>query len=924
VTPERFQRIESIFHRVVDLDPAEQTAQLRAACDGDDTLEGDVRRLLRHDPGEGRRVAETIEAVKSLPPVDERFDGRRLGPYRVVRELGRGGMGVVFEAARDDDAFQKRVALKVATTAAYSPDFVARFRQERQVLARLEHPHIARLLDGGTTDDGIPFFAMEFVQGEPIRRYVETHRLPVDERIALFLQVCDAVEYAHQNLVVHRDLKPANILVADGSVKLLDFGVAKLLDAGLDAGHTATAAPVTPAYCSPEQWRGEAVTTRADVYALGLVLYELLTGERARSGDSAALLAAPPEVRDAVPLPSGRARQRGDRALSRRLQGDLDAIVQTATQPDVARRYRSAAALADDLRLHLEGRPIHARLDSRWYVVARFARRHWLPLAASALFVATLVSGILATSYQARRAERRFQQVREIANALMLDVHGAIRDLPASTKAQEVVVRTALAYLDDLATEAGNDVALQTEIAEGYLKVGLLAYSFRQPSLNRPEEARSSYRKAEAILDRLAAQAPSDPRAAAARTRLHLQVGELLNETGQSEASFASLERAIATAEAALARTPEDSELLTALLDAHTAIITAFDVRPSVNRYVPRYVSVAEQLARRQPDTANSTIDLGVAYSQAGRQAAAIDRYDEATRYFRRNVDLQSTIVARDPENARARRNLMLAWSNLAEVALGPLGPYSSSGAGGPPVALDAKKRQEAREAWERVVEQARWLYERDPGNDSVVFDYAMSLGRQAPSFPPGDAAAVASLERSLAFLERLEPANPSRTLGFILEFRGSLAERFRQAGQIGRAEDEWRRVDAIVEKALTVNPDHYLPRRYVIPILVNRALTLAEAGNRAGAVAAARRAERLADEVAARESQYQRAAGWPPRVQGWLAEFHERMGDPAAAERAQSRSVALWRAVAARDTLPDDLLQEARTAVAAGTAARR
>jgi eukaryotic-like serine/threonine-protein kinase len=921
VTPERFQRIEAIFDLVADVDPAEQPARLREACNGDATLVTEVERLLRHDRSDGRRVAEAIEAVSAVPPAEEpRFDGRRLGPYRVIRELGRGGMGVVFEAARDDDEFEKRVALKVATTAAYSDDFLSRFRQERQVLARLEHPHIARLLDGGTTDDGLPFFVMEFVQGEPIQRYAEARRLPVEKRLELFLQVCDAVEYAHQNLVIHRDLKPRNILVAEGSVKLLDFGVAKLLDTGLDAGHTATTAPVTPAYCSPEQWRGEAVTTRADVYALGLVLYELLTGERARPGDNASLLAMTAAARDAVPLPSVRARQHGQRALSRRLQGDLDAIVQTATQPDASRRYRSAAAIGDDLRLHLDGRPIHARLDSRWYVMARFAQRHWLPLSATALFVVTLITAILATSYQARRAERRFQQVREIANALMLDVHQAIRDLPASTKAQEVVVRTALRYLDDLAAEAGNDAALQTEIAEGYLKVGLLAYSFRQPSLNRPDDARSSYRKAEAILARLEAQVPGDPRVATARTRLHLQIGELLNETGQSDAGFASLERAIATAEAALARQPDDAGLLTALLDSHTAIITAFEVRPSVSRYLPRYLSVAEQLARRQPDTPNSAIDLGVAYSQAGRQAAAVDRYDEAARYFRRNIELQTAVVAREPDNARARRNLMIAWSNLADVALGPLGAYGSGGAGGPAAPLDAAQRREARKAWEEVVEQARWLYERDPANESVVFDYAMSLGRQAPSFPPGDTAAVDSLQRSLALLERLEPANPSRTLGFIIEFRGSLAERFRQSGQIQRAEDEWRRVDAIMEKALAVNPDHYLPRRYVIPILANRALALAEAGDRAGAAAAAARAERLADEVSAREKQYQRAAGWPPRVQGWLAGVHERMGDPAAAERARTRSVELWRAVAERATLPEDLRDEARKAVAVAT----
>jgi tetratricopeptide (TPR) repeat protein len=364
--------------------------------------------------------------------------------------------------------------------------------------------------------------------------------------------------------------------------------------------------------------------------------------------------------------------------------------------------------------------------------------------------------------------------------------------------------------------------------------------------------------------------------------------------------------------------------LLAALADAQAAIITRFDVRQETTRHVPRYLAVAEQLAKQRPDTPESTTDLGVAYSQAGRLAASLDRYDEATRYFRRNIELQSALVERDPNNMTSRRNLMLAWSNLADVALGPLGSYSASGAGGPAATLDESRRKEARRAWERVVEQAQWRYERDSGNDSVAFDYAMSLGRQAPSFAPGDPGAVASLERSLALLERFAQVNPARTQGFVIEFRGSLAERFRQAGQMARAEEEWNRIDAIVEKALSVEPDNYLPRRYHIPILINRALARAQAGDRAGATASARHAERLAEEVAAREKQYQRAPGWPPRVQAWLADVYTRLGDPAAADKARTASVELWRAVAARDTLPDDLVQEARAAVAAGSAATR
>ncbi|MBL8174384.1 MAG: serine/threonine protein kinase, partial [Bryobacterales bacterium] len=237
MTPARWRRIEELFDLVADLPAAGQSARLREECGGDTELFDEVTRLLHGDRQGTAKVAGAIQSLALIPPPAEpSFEGRRMGPYRIVREVGRGGMGVVFEAERDDDQYQKRVALKVAVKAAYSADFLDRFRNERQILAQLEHPHIARLLDGGTTEGGIPFFAMEFVEGVPIDRYAEDERLSVNARLRLFLQVCGAVEYAHQNLVIHRDLKPGNILVAGGLARLLDFGIAKL--AVGDQAHT--------------------------------------------------------------------------------------------------------------------------------------------------------------------------------------------------------------------------------------------------------------------------------------------------------------------------------------------------------------------------------------------------------------------------------------------------------------------------------------------------------------------------------------------------------------------------------------------------------------------------------------------------------------------------------------------------------------
>lgn len=916
---DRWRRIELLFDLAADLSPDDQSALLARECGEDADLLREVNSLLARDRSRKPWIAQLVEDLASIPPPEEPdLTGRRIGAYRLVREIGRGGQGVVFEATRDDDQFHQRVALKLATRAAYSNDFLARFRHERQILAQLQHPHIARLLDGGTADDGTPFFAMEYVEGVPIHVYAGSRQLPVEDRLRLFLQVCDAVEYAHQNLVIHRDLKPSNILVADGTVRLLDFGIAKLIDAA-EASQTQTGlAPVTPDYCSPEQVRGLAVTTRTDVYSLGLVLFELLTGERAQQADTTSPLTLDRSICEgAVEEPSARAQAKGDRKLARRLRGDLDTIVLTAAHKDAARRYGSVVALAEDVRRHLEAQPIRARQDSRWYRAVRFGRRHWKPLATSLLLLITLVAGIVSTTYQARRAERRFQQVRSLANALIVDVHGAIIDLPGSTKARELVVQTAVEYLDGLAAEAGGDRALRLELARGYRDVALLAYSMTRPSLGRAEQARAYYSRAQAILDPLLGTDPNDPGVAAGAAALQTQIGDFLGDTGSTAEGVQALERAIAVAEAALQQHPGDIMLLEALREAHSVLLASFASNPVVRARLPRLLEVAEECARRRPDAAESLAQLGVAYAQAGKMASEDGAEEVALQYLRRNADLQTQVVSMSPENATARRNLMLAWSHLADLALGPLGSASVTGSGGPAVHLDPARRRQALEAWSKAVEQAEWLFTRDPGNETVIFDYAICLGRQAPAFPPGDPRPLVTLGKSVALLEQLAPTNAGATTRFLVEFRGSLAERYRQAGQFDAAQAQWAAVDALLRQSLQAEPDGYYIRRLVIPIFQNWAMALRANGDGRGARALALRTLQLAEEVGAREAQYARAPGWPARVHTWLAELHASMGEPEAAARARARGREMWAAIAVRPDLPPDLLDEARRVLA-------
>jgi tetratricopeptide (TPR) repeat protein/predicted Ser/Thr protein kinase len=404
----RWDEADRLFDQALDVPPAERARWLDQACGGNAALRAQVEALLRADASAERFLE--LDAMRCAEPLlnGPEAEGLRIGPYRVVRELGRGGMGVVYLAERSDGQFQQRVALKLIKRGMDSDEIHRRFLAERQILAQLNHPHIARLLDGGVTGEGQPWFAIEYVDGRPITAHCDARRLGPEERLRLFLDVCDAVRYAHQNLVVHRDLKPSNILVtAEGRAKLLDFGIAKLLreEPGAEAGLTRTGLQVmTPQYAAPEQVSGGPVTTATDVYALGAVLYELLTGRRAHRLDSY----TPTEVERVVcqvepEAPSAAAAG----ALRKRLRGDLDTITLTALQKAPDRRYSTVEQLAADIRRHLDGLPVSARPDTIGYRAAKFVRRHRLGVVAGAAVALSLVAGLAGTAWQARVAAER-------------------------------------------------------------------------------------------------------------------------------------------------------------------------------------------------------------------------------------------------------------------------------------------------------------------------------------------------------------------------------------------------------------------------------------------------------------------------------------------------------------------------------------
>jgi serine/threonine protein kinase len=421
---ERWVRIKELFEAAVHLDPNQRTALLDEECGGDETLRREIESLLKSDERTEDFIERpAFEIPRNLFTEEEPFAGRQFGAYQVIREIGRGGLGAVYLAARADDEYRKQVAIKLVRRGLDTEDILRRFRNERQILAQLDHPNIARLIDGGTTGDGLPYFVMEYVSGEPINAYCDANALPTTERLKLFRKVCAAVTYAHQNLVIHRDLKPSNILVTqEGEPKLLDFGIATLLSTG-DELFTQTIPALrvmTPEYASPEQVKGEKIMTTSDVYSLGVLLYELLTGQRPYRLKTR----TPEEIARAISeeepeRPSTAVSQRPDRNSPRSgpsrtgplrnpksLRGDLDNIVLMAMRKEPARRYTSVGQFSEDIRRHLEGLPVRARKDTVTYRASTFVKRHRIGVAAAALILLSLVGGIVTTLRQAQTAER--------------------------------------------------------------------------------------------------------------------------------------------------------------------------------------------------------------------------------------------------------------------------------------------------------------------------------------------------------------------------------------------------------------------------------------------------------------------------------------------------------------------------------------
>ena len=795
----RLRRARALFDAVIDLEPGVRRAQLGALAEGDAALQRDVLALVDESertggPGFASRLTEPGGEVRADA---ERLVGQRLGAYDIVRLIGLGGMGVVYEGARADDQYRKRVAIKLVQGDLHSRPVLARFRRERQILASLQHRNIATLLDGGVSPDGRPFLVMEHVAGEPITAWCDRRSLGVEKRLALFRQVCEAVRHAHRNLVIHRDIKPGNILVtADGDVKLLDFGVAKILGADPDDdGMPLTRGGVrvfTPEYASPEQVRGETLTTASDIYSLGVVLYELLAGRRPHETAVSTAMTERAVLESPIAPPSAVATEeaaaaRDAVALRRQLAGEVDSIVMLALRPEPELRWRSVDAFSDDIKRHLERQPVEALRDWRGYQLRKFIERHRAAASATALVVVALVAGAIATGIearQARTAQARAERVSDFLTGLLQSVRPTTggRDVPVS----ELLDAAAKRVGTEMAGEPGVQAELETVIGQSDLALGRL------------DEAERHLRAALAIQVRLTG-------ARSVEVALALSnLGGVYMARGDLEPADSIVRLSLGIARSI--RSDRDT-LVAALLDQLGSVAHDqgnFALAESTHREA---LEIRTRVFGPNSDrTALTMTNVAVALGEQGRWAAAESLHRRALAVFVRNHPEPSTQVA-DGENALA-------------TALDLQGKYDEAGRLYADVLARREKllgRQHPDYAF-TAMNYSMFLFDRGH------FDEAASLtrqvlalrGRSLPESHPAIAASLQTLGRCLDRLGRHDEAQHAleeslalrrRYVGpdswLVASSRGVLGEHFTLTRDFPRAERLLLDVDASLSREL-------------------------------------------------------------------------------------------------------------------------
>jgi serine/threonine protein kinase/tetratricopeptide (TPR) repeat protein len=872
VEPETWRRIETLFLQAVELAPAERQQFLDSACKDDPRLRAEVDSLLAKDGGSDETISHALAQEAALllkPPV---LEGERMGAYRVLHEIGRGGMGAVYLAVRDDDQYQKHVAIKIVKRGMDTHDVLRRFRHERQILAELEHPYIARLLDGGCTHDGRPFLVMELVEGQPIDRYCREHQLPVEDRLRLFLKVCEAVSYAHRCLIVHRDLKPANILITGpdspqpSSPKLLDFGLARILDAET-GGKVSTAlplGPLTPDYASPEQLRGAALTTATDIYSLGVILHELLSGVRPQR-----LEGLPPNEwkriieEGEISRPSASAAGTEAGRLRRKLLGDLDNIVMLAMRREPERRYASVDELASDIRAYLESRPVHARQDSVIYRSGKFVRRRRYGLLTAAGVLLGLVGGIVAAVSSAHKAEAarriavtrqleaqharqaaeaehrraeeerdaavsqrqvaedRLTQMVDLSDRSLSDVYAMMERLAGGMPARQEMIGATLEFLEKLSKQAGGDLRLRLALAKAYRRLGDIQTDPSGVKAGGAVDALKSYRAAAALVEDTSNSWVQDRERLSAWLNLQDKTAGLLVDMKHGAQGAAILRKALevyATAPAQLTRDHEVAHAqgclyLTLSKSQHPDLAASLPNAEASTR-------ILDNLAKLYPDDTDIRYDLSRAITERTYLIVNLKGPEAAAAGYQRIVDLREELHKERPTDGLYYRALVLAYMHYGNLE----------------VRLNRMDQARAYYTKGRALAE---LSAADPQNLTANGDYAQALYMIAEREDRPEAAgqALADLRKSVAILERIAtlgaraPDCRVRGQAYLI-----LARRLASMGNYGEALSSFRRAAEVTAPYFALDPHDADAWYGTLDALRGLAETAAAAGDRGAA----------------------------------------------------------------------------------------
>jgi serine/threonine protein kinase/tetratricopeptide (TPR) repeat protein len=860
-----WQQVRNVFHAALELPVEKRTAFLDESC-SDPAIRQEVESLLRfHDEDSDLMESSPLQLLK---PENENqgqdpWVGNFIGPYQVVAKVGEGGMGAVYRAIRVDDQYLKQVAIKVIRSGVSSSHYLRRFKNERQIMASLDHPNIARLLDGGATKDGLPYFVMEFIEGERIDDYCDKRKLSITGRLNLFREVCAAVQYAHQRLVVHRDLKPGNILVTEKGVpKLLDFGIAKLLDPELFLQTTALTMtlmkPMTPECASPEQIHGEPITTASDVYSLGVLLYRLLTGHPPFRIEGRQLHELAREISETEPTrPSlvidrvvddithdgskikltpeivSSARDGAPEALRNRLSGDLDNILLKALRREPERRYSSVEQFSEDIKRHLDGLPVLARKDTIRYRTVKFVKRHKTSVAAGILFVVTLIAGIVATSWQAhvarqerQRAEQRFNDVRQLARSVIFELEPAIADLSGSTAARKLLVDNAVRYLDTLAKEAKEDHTLQRELADAYLKLADVQGNPLHANLGDTASSIANYKKVVAMREALVAANPKNQEDRLQLAIAYRWLGQMLVAAGDLHGGLDNATKAMSIMEELTKLRPNDLTVIDELENDYEAAGDIYggnglsanlgNAQAAID-YHRKALASAERRAPLQPDNPSPQHGQAIYNAKIGDDQIKLGDRAGAMVSYRKALDIYERLTKQHP-SPRYVRIVGLLYTRVGDAHL-----------------MDSNYSDAAKN-YQISVGMAEKLVADDPKDFLVKSDLAVGYGLLGKAI--GEAGRVGEgldlLAKAINIMEKLAAQDPNnsdykRILGVFYMWRGQIVGK---GGNIDGALADHRLTASLLNAIHSAEPKDVEARVTLAETRVKIGSYLAQKGN--------------------------------------------------------------------------------------------